>query len=254
VEPLVAIPVYNEERHLCRVLEAVRRYTRRILVVDDGSTDGTARILRQQRDLFVIRHCENRGYGQSLISALSFASRQGYSWVLTLDCDEQHEPGQIPDFVEEILRDRADVISGSRYLRSFPDDDPAPPERRQVNRTITAILRRLLGLSLTDSFCGFKAYRVSAVRRLALDEPGYAFPLQFWVQAARARLRVREIPVHRIYRDKSRRFGGTLDDPVARLRHYLEVLARELRRDFPPSAAGDAVTQRMPAARVARRC
>jgi glycosyltransferase involved in cell wall biosynthesis len=252
VQLLVAIPVYNEQRHLCRVLEAVRRYAARILVVDDGSTDETPRILRRQRDLFVIRHPENRGYGQSLISALTFASERGYSWVITLDCDEQHEPAQIPDFVREIRRDRADVISGSRYLRSFPDDDPPPPERRCINQTITAILRQVLGLPLTDSFCGFKAYRVAAVRRLALDEPGYAFPLQFWVRAARAGLRIREIPVHRIYRDKSRRFGGTLDDPLARLRHYLDVLARELHRDVLASAAGDVVTPGTLAARISR--
>ena len=84
-------------------------------------------------------------------------------------------------------------------------------------------------MKLTDSFCGFKAHRVAAVRRLRLDEPGYAFPLQFWVQCARAGLRIKEIPVRRIYLDTRREFGGTLDDPAARLQHYLEVLLRERR-------------------------
>lgn len=228
---LVAIPVYNERRYVLRVLDAVRRYARDILVIDDGSTDGTAALLGTQGDIHLIRHPENRGYGQSLIDAFAFAAARGYEWVITLDCDEQHEPAQIPDFLREIARDDADVISGSRYLSPHPDDDPPPPERRQINRIIAGLLEPLLGLRLTDAFCGFKAHRVAAMRRLRLDEPGYAFPLQFWVECGRADLRIREIPVRRIYRDRSREFGGTLDDPSARLQHYLEVLLDALRRE-----------------------
>jgi dolichol-phosphate mannosyltransferase len=236
VRYLVAIPVYNEERYLPRVLAAVRQHAADILVVDDGSTDATPALLAAAPGVHAITHLENRGYGQSLIAALHFAGRRGFDWVITMDCDEQHEPAQIPEFVAEARRGRADVISGSRYLVARPDDDPAPPDRRRINLTINMILAQALGLQLTDSFCGFKAHRVAALRRLALDEPGYAFPLQFWVQCVRAGLRIRELPVRRIYRDTSREFGGTLDDPAARLQHYLEVLVRELRR--APAAAG----------------
>jgi dolichol-phosphate mannosyltransferase len=232
---LVAIPVFNEERYLTRVLDAVRRYARDILVIDDGSTDATPALLQLQPGVRVIRHLENRGYGQSLLAAFAYAQRRGYDWVITMDCDEQHEPAQIPQFLAEACLDDADIISGSRYLRPFPDDDEAPPERRAINATITNLLNQTLGLRLTDSFCGFKAHRVAALRRLRLDEPGYAFPLQFWVQCVRVGLRIRELPVRRIYRDKSRAFGGTLDDPATRLRHYLAVFVRELKRE--PSSA-----------------
>ena len=95
---------------------------------------------------------------------------------------------------------------------------------------VNRLLDQILGLRLTDSFCGFKAHRVAAMRALSLDEPGYAFPLQFWAQCVRAGLRIRELPVRRIYRDTSREFGGTLDDPAARLLHYLAVFVRELER------------------------
>lgn len=232
---LVAIPVFNEERFLPRVLEAVGRYARDVLVVDDGSTDATGELLRQRRDVFTIRHPENRGYGQSLIDAFEFADCRGYDWVITMDCDEQHEPAQIQEFVVRAARRDADVISGSRYLAEHPDDDAAPEERRRINQTINGLLEQLLGLRLTDSFCGFKAHRVAAMRRLRLDEPGYAFPLQFWVQCVQSGLAIAEIPVRRIYRDQSRLFGGTLDDPAARLAHYLEVLLRELRRGPVPA-------------------
>lgn len=227
---LVAIPVYNEERYLARVLDAIRLHAHDILVVDDGSTDTTPALLRRRPGLHVVTHRENRGYGQSLIDAFAFADAHGYDWVITIDCDEQHEPARIPDFVAQIERADADVISGSRYLQPRPDDDAAPPDRREINHTINHLLGQILGLRLTDSFCGFKAHRVAAMRRLSLDEPGYAFPLQFWVQCVRAGLRIREVPVRRIYRDQSREFGGTLDDPAARLQHYLAVFVRELAR------------------------
>jgi glycosyltransferase involved in cell wall biosynthesis len=228
---LVAVPVFNEQHHVLRVLDAVARYCPDILVIDDGSTDRTPALLARRPDVAVITHRENRGYGQSVIEAFHYAAYCDYDWVITMDCDEQHEPEQIPEFLACMQPDAADVISGSRYLQSFPDDDPAPPERRQINHTINLILAQVLGLELTDSFCGFKAHRVAAMQRLALDEPGYAFPLQFWTQCVRAGMRVVEIPVRRIYRDRSRQFGGTLDDPAARLHHYLEVFVRELRRD-----------------------
>jgi dolichol-phosphate mannosyltransferase len=231
VRYLVAIPVYNEERYLPRVLAAVMRLTRDVLVVDDGSTDATPALLAEYPAIHRLRHLENRGYGQSLIHAFRFAARSGFDWVITMDCDEQHEPAQIGEFVAHIRDNRADVISGSRYLREYPNDDTAPPERRRINQTVNIVLAQTLGLHLTDSFCGFKAHRVAAMQRLTLDEPGYAFPMQFWVQCVRAGLRIQEIPVRRIYRDTNREFGGTLDDPTARLQHYLEVLTRELQRE-----------------------
>jgi glycosyltransferase involved in cell wall biosynthesis len=237
VKLLIAIPVYNEERHLPRVLDAVRRHLPDVLVVDDGSTDKTAAILSRQAGVHTIRHPENRGYGQSLIDAFAFAAVRDYSWVITIDCDEQHEPAQIPEFMAAAAAGDCDVISGSRYLRPDAADDPAPEDRLRINRVINELLAQLVGLRLTDSFCGFKAHRVAAMKRLRLDEPGYAFPLQFWAQCARAGLRIRELPVRRIYRDPTREFGGTFDDPAARLQHYLEVLLQELRREPAVSSA-----------------
>lgn len=237
MKALVAVPVFNEAEHLPRVLTALHRYAPRVLVIDDGSTDETAALLRRFPHVDVLTHPENRGYGQSLIDAFAFAQRAQADWVITMDCDEQHEPGQLPEFIAAAAQGDADILSGSRYLRSFAEDDAAPEERRRINASITLLLDQLLGLKLTDSFCGFKAHRVAALDQLCLDEPGYAFPLQFWVQCVRAGLRVREIPVRRIYRDLSRTFGGTLDDPAARLQHYLEVLLRELRRERPATQA-----------------
>jgi glycosyltransferase involved in cell wall biosynthesis len=228
VRLLIAVPVYNELKYVGRVLDKIRQFWPDILVVDDGSTDGTGEMLAARSDIRLIRRGQNRGYGQSLIDAFSLADGAGYDWVITMDCDEQHEPETIPDFIEQIGTDKWDIISGSRYLQPRNDDDLPPTDRRSVNVAITSIINDLFHLGLTDAFCGFKAHRVSAMRRLRLTEPGYAFPLQLWPQVAAAKLRLTEIPVRLIYNDPTRHFGGALDDAGVRLRHYLDVLSREI--------------------------
>jgi glycosyltransferase involved in cell wall biosynthesis len=227
---VIAIPVYNERKYVDRVLNRIAAYHSDLLVIDDGSSDGTADILAARKDIHLIRHEKNQGYGQSLIDAFAWATERGYDWVLTMDCDEQHEPETIPDFVREMEADDADVVSGSRYLENRMGNDLPPTDRRAINARITAVLNELFHLNLTDSFCGFKAHRVSAMQKLMLDVPGYAFPMQFWPQVVLNKLRVKEIPVRLIYNDPTRHFGGSLDDADNRLRHYLQVLQDEIDR------------------------
>ncbi len=239
---LIAVPVYNERKYVGPVLDKIKRHHGDILVVDDGSTDGTADILAARPDVHTLRHPINRGYGQSLIDAFAWADAKGYDWVITIDCDEQHEPERIPDFIRAIEADRWDLISGSRYLTPSCEDDLPPVDRRSINATITKTLNELLGLGITDAFCGYKAQRVSSMRKLRLDEPGYAFPMQLWPRAVQAGLRITEIPVRLIYNDPTRHFGGLLDDAGVRLNHYMDVLRRELRAGEDASSPVAAVT------------
>lgn len=226
---LVAMPVYNESKYLQQSVEAVRSFHDELLVVDDGSTDATPDLLASCAGIEVLRHEKNAGYGQSLIDAFTWAEARGYDWVITIDCDMQHEPARIPHFIREIETDRWDIISGSRYLSAAMQTDLPPADRQSINSTITCIINDLFNARLTDSFCGFKAQRVSALQKLKLDAPGYAFPMQLWPRAFQAGLRITEIPVRLIYNDPTRHFGGNLDDASERLMHYLEVLSQEMR-------------------------
>jgi len=230
---LVAIPVFNEQKHVSRVLSRVREHADDVLIIDDGSTDETPEILNRLRNplrLDLIRHEANAGYGRSLREAFRRAADRDFDWVITMDCDEQHEPEALPRFFERCRAGESDIISGSRYLHESERDGSPPADRRAINATITEELNERLGLALTDGFCGYKAHRVGALRELELTENGYAFPMQFWVQAAAASLRVEEIPVSLIYNDPNRSFGGGLDVPDVRLDHYRCVMHKEIER------------------------
>lgn len=225
---IVAIPVYNEAPFITGVVPEVQRYISEVLVIDDGSTDASAQLLQEVGNLHVIRHERNLGYGRSLLDAFNYAICHEKDWIITMDCDRQHEPASVPDFLAAAATDRYDIISGSRYLRPTADDSSPPPERRAINQEITEILNDRLHLGITDAFCGFKAYRVSRLAELRITEPGYAMPLQLWVHAARRGFRIQEIPVRLIYNDPNRSFGGPLDDREYRRKHYLCVLHQSL--------------------------
>lgn len=219
---LAALPVFNEVGYVDEILDEVSLYAADILVVDDGSSDGTTEALARRSDIHVVTHEVNRGYGAALQSAFQYTLRNGFDGVVTLDCDGQHQPKRIPRFIE--MASAADIVSGSRYLKQYEGDDAPPPERLFINRRITETLNQTLGFDLTDAFCGFKAYRAEALTKLNITDDGYAMPLQLWVQAAASGLSVIEIPVPLIYLDLERSFGGSLDHSETRLKHYNDVI------------------------------
>jgi len=233
---LTAIPVHNEEGHIEPVLSEVLRFAGDVLVVDDGSTDRTPELLRQFPTIQVIRHPTNLGYGAGLKSAFRHTIESGYDGLVTLDCDGQHEPSMIPEIAAHL--DQADIVSGSRYLKVFDPDQMPPEERRRINVEVTRWLNECLGLSLTDAFCGFKAYRTSALKRFEITDNGYAMPLQVWVQAVEHGMSIVEVPVPLIYLDEARAFGGALDDASYRLNHYRAVFQAALARSGVEVAGG----------------
>ncbi len=223
---LTALPVFNEQKFVDRVLDEVARHSPEILVIDDGSTDGTGERLVKRDDIRLVTHPENRGYGAALKSAFCYARQHKFDYLVTIDCDGQHEPQRIPRLVAACQG--VDIVSGSRYLKRYDGDSTPPAGRQFINQQVTKELNSLLGLQITDAFCGFKAYRVSSLEKISLQENGYAMPLELWVQAAAADLKIIECPVPLIYLDEDRSFGGALDDGTTRLEYYHSVISRSL--------------------------
>ncbi len=223
---LAALPVFNEEGYVDNVLQQVTHYAENVLVVNDGSTDATAQRLARWEGVRVVEHPVNRGYGAALKSAFQYAIEHRFDYLITLDCDGQHQPQRIPRFLSACRN--TDIVSGSRYLKTYEGDSEAPAQRLFINRQITRQINQRLGYNLTDAFCGFKAYRVEALKCLDIQDDGYAMPLELWVQAAMNGLRVMEIPVPRIYLDLNRSFGGALDEAEKRLQYYNECIEKSI--------------------------
>jgi dolichol-phosphate mannosyltransferase len=227
---LTALPVFNEEKYLDEVLPRVVRNAGDVLVVDDGSTDSTPELLRKRDDIRFVRHETNGGYGAALLTAFRETVAGGYDALVTIDCDGQHEPQLIPSLVAELTNQNADIVSGSRYLDTYDPSAPPPEDRRRINMTVLGWLRNELGIELTDAFCGFKAYRAGVLDAFDIHDKGYAMPLEVWVQAVAAKMKIVEMAVPLIYLDASRSFGGSLDDSDFRLKHYRKVFDQAVAR------------------------
>lgn len=223
---LAALPVYNEVGYVDQVLNEVLKYAPNVLAVNDGSIDGTGELLDKRTDIAVVHHDKNRGYGAALRSAFQYAIDEGYEFLVTLDCDGQHQPQRIPRFVSACQN--ADIVSGSRYLKTYNGDSVPPAQRLFINKQVTKTINDLFHWKLTDTFCGFKAYRTSALNQFNITVDGYAMPLELWAQAAMLEMKILEVPVPLIYLDEKRSFGGALDDGSVRLKYYNQVIAESV--------------------------
>jgi len=229
---LIFIPVFNEASSITEILGKVRKATStaEILVIDDGSTDKTPELLKKEGNIHVIQHSQNEGYGKTLIDGFNFAINGKYDYVITLDSDEQHQPEEIIKFTKTVETENWDIVSGSRYLQKNKEQlNVAPADRKKINHRITEYINHLTGYDLTDSFCGFKLYKVNSLKKLNLTEHGYGMPLELWMQAWKHLFRIKEVPVDLIYLDKDTNQTSSYQKIFRRYKYYLQIIEKEIK-------------------------
>lgn len=205
---LVVMPAYDEARNVRRVLEEVRgQLAADLLVVDDGSSDGTAAEARRAGARVAI-HPVNLGYGAALQTGYRFALRHGYDAVVQLDADGQHDPASIPRLVAELAR--ADVVVGSRFLDG--GSYRPPPARRFGMWLFGKVASALAGQRISDPTSGFQAVSREALRFYAHERYPADYPdADVLAMVARAGLRLAEVPVRmRTSADGKSMHGGIL--------------------------------------------
>jgi len=229
---LIFIPVYNEASSITEILEKVRKSTTAsdILVIDDGSTDSTPTLLKNEKNIHFVQHPKNEGYGKTLIDGFNYAINMKYDYIITLDSDEQHQPEEIIKFTKAVEAEEWDIVSGSRYLEKKKEQlNVAPEDRKKINHRITKYINHLTGYDLTDSFCGFKLYKVSSLKKLNLTETGYGMPLELWMQAWKQQFRIKEVPVDLIYLDKDTNQTSSYRKVFRRYKYYLKIIEKEIK-------------------------
>ncbi len=191
---LVIIPAYNEAECLPTVIRDVRDHLARadILVIDDGSTDATGAIAREENAL-LLEHPYNMGIGATMQTGFLYALRNGYDLAVQVDGDGQHDPEHIPDLIAPILKGEADVIIGSRYLEAGGFQSSIL--RRAGIRFFSVLNSALTGKKVTDPTSGFRAYNRKAVALLAEDYPSDYPEAESLVLLHNHKILFKEIPV-----------------------------------------------------------
>ncbi len=195
-EGLIIIPAYNESNNIARVLEGIRQldYNLDIVVVDDGSTDGTADVVKNMGET-VIRHFYNIGYGGALQTGFKYALDRGYEYVVQFDADGQHDPADIERLVARVRGGGVDIVIGSRFLGS----SFAPGFwKKKVIEVFRFLIRHFTGVTVTDPTSGLQALSRRAFENYAAMGN---FPEDFpdadtLIWMLRRNYRVAEVPAH----------------------------------------------------------
>jgi len=187
---LVIIPALNAEKTVVNVIRAAREVLEPVIVVDDGSSDGTGHVA-SEAGATVLRHDVNRGKGGALKTAFAYALSHGYDGVITLDADGQHLPPEIPKFIQARAGSGADLIIGGRALHF----DAMLPRRRRANRFSAWSISKTAGVKVSDSQSGFRFYSAKLLRSVQLRSDGFDMESEVIVRAGRGGFSVHTIPI-----------------------------------------------------------
>ena len=209
---LAGIAAYNEARYVGSVVLQTRQYVDEVIVVDDGSTDNTAKVAGLA-GATVVRHPQNRGKGAAVQTILVEARKRNPDVLVLLDADAQHDPNEIPALIKPIS-EGFDLVIGSREAQ----EGKTPRYRRIGKEVIFRSSRLASGTNVYDSESGFRALSPKAINELDLKANGFAVESEMITFAADKKLKITEVPISNIYTKD----GSTLH-PV---RHGIDVLSR----------------------------
>ena len=194
-EIIVAVPSYNNIRELPGVLDRLKDQGYPILVVDDGSTDGTGELLKARYpEVEVVTHPVNMGKGAGIRSAFDRAYELGYRYVVTIDSDGQHYPEDLPLFAEKIDRYPDSLLVGARDLKA----ENMPAKNTIANNLSNFFFRLISGQRLEDTQTGYRLYPIRRLRDLKLLSGKYEFEMEILVRAAWRDIPLRSVPI-RVY-------------------------------------------------------
>ena len=202
----VVIPCLNEAKTISGVVTQVREHLPTVLVIDDGSSDGTGARAREA-GAEVIRLNAPEGKGAALITGWRRLAERGFTWALTMDGDGQHSPDDIPIFLNQANPDLPALVIGNRMA----DSAAMPWLRRQVNRWMSSRLSRRAGLTLPDSKCGFRLVHLASWARMQLTTRHFQMESELILAAVRQGIPINFVRVQVIYKGGPSKINPIID-------------------------------------------
>lgn len=204
VNTFIIIAAYNEEKHISKVLNGLKKKYKNIIVVDDGSKDNTFAISKKS-GVNVLKHVVNLGKGAAMKTGCDYAVKLGAEILVLMDADGQHEPKDVKKFIKAIKG--KDIVFGYRQFSK-----KMPFILRFGNSFINSTTTLLFGLKIRDTQGGFRALTSNAYKKIRWNSIDYAMESEMIANAGKKRLKYQEIPIETIYADKYK--GTTVLDGI----------------------------------------
>lgn len=203
------VPCFNEERNIARVVETVRKHLDVCIVIDDCSTDGTFQAA-SKAGARVLRHEVNMGKGMALRNGFALAKASGFEGAVTLDGDGQHDPDEIPRFLEAFQDGQTDIVLGNRMR----DSKEMPLVRRLTNRFSSWCVTKLSGVTIYDSQVGFRLIRLETWQALGLKGKRFDLESEIIIKACRQGAKLAQVPIKTIYNPDGKSHINPIIDSV----------------------------------------
>ena len=192
----VGIPAYNEEKNIASIIVKLKKIAQKIIVCNDGSTDLTGEIA-QKLGAVVINHPKNLGYGSGIRSIFQKAKEIESDILVTFDADGQHQVQDIEKVIGPILKNKADIVIGSRFL---DNKNVSTPEYRKIGiKLITKVTNSTLKEKITDSQSGFRAYNKDVITKLDPGDVGMGISTEILIKASSRGFKIAEVPINILY-------------------------------------------------------
>jgi dolichol-phosphate mannosyltransferase len=210
VEKLVIIPTYNEKENITSILHAIFNLNEgfHVLVIDDGSPDGTAQIVKELQskfsgELFIEERKGKLGLGTAYIHGFNWAINKGYNFIFEMDADFSHNPNDLPRLYNACKNEGADVAVGSRYVNGGGVVN-WPKNRIALSKGASLYTRMITWMPIKDPTAGFMCYSREALEAINLDQihfVGYAFQIEMKFAAWKLGFKIKEVPI--IFQDRT---------------------------------------------------
>ncbi len=208
MKTFVVLPAYNEEKTISKVLEDVLDLGFDIIVVDDGSVDGTYQvatdIIQKRKRGSIVKHLINRGLGAAIRTGIEAALNEGADIIVTFDADGQHDPEDIYNVTRPIIKGDADIVVGKRNFNEMPGS------KKFGNTTMNLITLIFYGIKVNDSQSGLRAFNRKAAETITINARDYGVSSEIVGEVKRHGLRLIEVPIKTIYTDYSMTKGTNL--------------------------------------------